>query len=89
MLVVPKSKYDALVVKYSILFNKWDSLVDRINDLGGEDFLDTATSSDDLFKQNVFSQDELRKLIQLCHPDKHDGKQIAQDMTSKLNGMRK
>ena len=89
MLVVPKSKYDALAVKYSILFNKWDSLVDRINDLGGEDFLDTATSSDDLFKQNVFSQDELRKLIQLCHPDKHEGKQMAHEITSRLNSMRK
>ncbi len=89
MLVVPKSKYDALEAKYTVLFNKWDTLVDRINDLGGENFLDSATSSDDVFKQNQFTQDELRKLIQLCHPDKHEGKPMAHEITSKLNAMRR
>lgn len=36
-----------------------------------------------------FSQDEIRSLLMLVHPDKHDGKESAKVMTQKLLRMRK
>lgn len=36
-----------------------------------------------------FSQDEIRSLLMLVHPDKHDGKESAKLMTQKLLRMRK
>lgn len=38
---------------------------------------------------NVFDDATLRKLISLCHPDRHGGKQTAQEMTALLNKIRK
>jgi regulatory protein YycI of two-component signal transduction system YycFG len=35
-----------------------------------------------------FTQDEIKRLILLCHPDKHQGKQIAHELTHKLLSMR-
>lgn len=35
-----------------------------------------------------FSATELKTLINLCHPDKHQGKQSAVSITQKLLGMR-
>lgn len=36
----------------------------------------------------TFDDDTLRKLISLCHPDRHDGKKSAQEMTAMLIEMR-
>lgn len=33
---------------------------------------------------NQFSKEEIKILINLCHPDKHDGKKSAQEITAKL-----
>ena len=38
---------------------------------------------------SVFDDATLRKLISLCHPDRHDGKQTAQEMTALLNNIRR
>lgn len=65
--------------EYQALRHKWNALVDRINTLGGES----------LFEQPQFTDDELRKMLMLCHPDKHNGKQMAVDITAKLNAIRK
>lgn len=40
-------------------------------------------------KEPQFSEDDLRRLLQLCHPDKHNGKQMAIDMTIKIQKLRK
>ena len=69
-------------VKYSILLSQWNSLVDKINARGGESFL-----YDEDKKQ--LSDDEIKTLINLCHPDKHQQKQSAVDITQKLLAMRK
>lgn len=38
-----------------------------------------------MFNQNSeFAKKEVSILLSLCHPDKHDGKQIASDMTRRL-----
>ena len=36
-----------------------------------------------------FTQDELRSLLQLVHPDKHGGKDVAVRMAQKINSLRK
>lgn len=63
---------------YFALLKKWNKVVAQINSIGGEAVL---TGS---YKSNQFSQDEISKLILLCHPDKHDGKPMANEMTAKL-----
>lgn len=35
-----------------------------------------------------FTKDELRSLLQLVHPDKHDGKESAVKLTQKINQLR-
>ena len=77
---VRASKYLRLQRIAEDLANKWSDLVDQINAKGGQNFLDNAV----LNPQPQFSQEDIRRLISLCHPDKHDGKQIAVEMTQKL-----
>ncbi len=63
------------------LLAQWNALVRRINDLGGEQFLKAP-------KPAQFTKEEIQKLILLCHPDKHDGKPMANEMTAKLLAMK-
>jgi hypothetical protein len=76
-----------IIDMYKELQDKWNTLVRRINEKGGEDFLERGVLPEDLPPQ--FTQEEIRRLILLCHPDKHDGKIIAVEMTQKLIRMRK
>ena len=69
-------------MNYYAIQAKWNVLIRRINEKGGEDFLDNATLKPK--QQAQFTPDELTKLILLCHPDKHDGKTMATEMTQKL-----
>lgn len=75
-------------VKHDELQAKWNGLVGRINKLGGEEFLQNAKLSKDN-KVSQFTDDELRSLLQLVHPDKHSGKQSAVTLTQKINSLRK
>ena len=74
------SKYERLQRITEDLTKEWNDIVDLINSKGGQNFLDNAV----LNPKPQFSQEEIRKLISLCHPDKHDGRQIAVEMTQKL-----
>lgn len=85
---VRESKYrEALIsakvweLKLQKLNREWNQLVRRINKLGGEQFLESGKAS---AAQAQFSADDIQRLLMLCHPDKHDGKQMATDMTAKL-----
>lgn len=60
--------------------DEWNTLVRLINAKGGQRFLDEAQ----LDASALLSKDDIRRLLQLCHPDKHDGKKIAVEMTQKL-----
>lgn len=89
-MIVLRSTYDSLRCKYwvlesqySTLMSKWNALVDQINARGGREFLDGARIG-----ATQFSQDDIKRLLVLCHPDKHDGKRIAQEMTQKLLALR-
>lgn len=48
-----------------------------------------AELSKERAKSGQFNQDELRSLVQLVHPDKHGGKEVAVRMTQKINSLRK
>jgi hypothetical protein len=67
---------------YEFAFRK---LVERINKLGGEEFLKRGEAR---LERAQLSDDEVRKLLQLCHPDKHGGKPLAEEMTAKLLALR-
>lgn len=84
-MIMLKSTHDMemmqMQVKYQILLSQWNSLVDKINARGGEAFLYGS-------EQKQFSDDEIKTLINLCHPDKHQQKKVAVEMTQKLLAMR-
>jgi hypothetical protein len=88
---VSSAKYNDLVRdtsyvvrEYRALLSQWNSLVARINKHGGEAIFDRPAKA-----TPQFTDDEIRSLIQLCHPDRHNGKESAVRMTQKLTGMRK
>lgn len=71
-----KRKYNNLVDKANQVFHQidyWQKLYQKASSNSGP-------------KQ--FTQDELRTLIQLCHPDKHQGKESAVAITQKLLRLR-
>ncbi len=65
------------------LLNKWNTLVDRINAQGGEALFNKEPTA------TQFSSKEIDQLISLCHPDKHDGREIATALTAKLIKLKK
>lgn len=67
------------------LNNKWNDLVDKVNAKGGQGFLEDGIIPNN---NHQFTQDEIKKLILLCHPDKHDGKPMAKELTDKLLKLR-
>lgn len=69
--------------EFSEVLGMYNSLIRRINRLGGEDFLRDATVNK-ASASKQFDKSELRVLISLCHPDKHGGKPSANDMTQRL-----
>jgi len=74
-------RYEHAVDAYNKLSRKWGKLVDRVNALGGEQFLLRGEAKQN---QSQFAAEDVQRLLQLCHPDKHDGKPMATEMTAKL-----
>ncbi len=66
-----------------IMVRKWNRLVKRINLMGGESYLSRREQ-----RRQQLSDEDIQRLLQLVHPDKHGGKQAAQEMTAKLLAMR-
>ncbi len=84
---VRQSKYDAAINlaaryirQYKSLLAEWNDLVQFVNDQGGRKAIRSRPSP--------FTDDEITKLINLCHPDKHGGKPMATEMTQKLLQMK-
>ena len=73
----------SLRVKHNKLLEDWNEVVRTINARGGQAFLDGEVTNSE------FSQEEIKTLIQLCHPDKHAGKESAVRLTQKLLTLRK
>lgn len=86
-----KTKYqlEILLGQYHALLQQYNNMVHRINKLGGEEFLNKAKIPNVVVKQEKqFDAEEIKRLIQLCHPDKHNGKPMAVEMTARLVKMR-
>ena len=66
--------------EYSHLLKKHNKLVDDLNAKGGKAFL--------YGPQTRLDSEDIKRLLILCHPDKHDGKRLAVEMTQKLLAMR-
>jgi hypothetical protein len=97
---VRKAKYEAALKKIEEFerdkawqVNKFNRLVREFNSLamwikvrGG-----TAVIDQQMAKAcNVtFTPDEIKSMIRLCHPDKHNGSTVANVITTKLLQMRK
>lgn len=86
---VLKSTYDeevatrrATQLALTAITKQWNDLVARINSKGGEAFLDGNAKDEKLTKSDV------TKMLILCHPDKHNGKKVATEITAKLNVIR-
>lgn len=72
------------------LLAKWNNLVEQINKKGGQAFLKRGVLPEKVPQPvTQFSQDEIKKLLLLCHPDRHDGKAMATELTQKLLKLRK
>lgn len=84
---VSQRKYDDMVQRaikaeasFYALKEQWNELVGRINAKGGAKFLRSAT----IQPVSQFTEAELTKLVLLCHPDKHEGKPMATEITQRL-----
>ena len=53
-----------------------------------DDLLKWLDGQENKQSESAFSEEEIKVLIRLCHPDKHQGKQSAVSITQKLLGMR-
>jgi hypothetical protein len=92
---VSRKKYDAMKMEYDALMTvavryatecralKIDKVVMR------QRIVELTRGATRQACNEQFSQDEIRSLLMLVHPDKHDGKESAKVMTQKLLRMRK
>jgi len=94
---VRKAKYDeakqkserletdnkVLRAKMNNLVTDYNNLIIWIRNRGGLEAIDSKMS------KATFSPDEIKALIRLCHPDKHNGSTVANVITTKLLQMRK
>jgi hypothetical protein len=79
-----KAAYHRIYQAYSKNYDEYNNLVNLLNHKGGKYFLDNAV----IGGTQQFTQEELRSLLQLVHPDKHSGKDIAVELTKKINLLR-
>lgn len=84
-----KSTYEEILldklnseIAFKTLLIKWNDLVDKLNEKGGDSFLNGK------IKKDQFSKEELRDLLILCHPDKHNGNEKSTKITQRIVAMR-
>lgn len=84
-----KRELESFKAKHSALTIRWNELVARVNAHGGEAFLDGDVPHPWLKKEELqFTQDELRSLIQIVHPDRNGGSEVSTRLSKKINGLR-
>lgn len=74
---------DKYRVKYLKEAQDYLSLAYRYRDL-----IDEYRELEAQANTSPFNKEDLNRLIRLCHPDKHNGRTVATDMTKMLLGMR-
>lgn len=65
-----------------------NELVQRINSLGGQEFLDGEVPHPYATVAQQLTDSEIKSLLQIIHPDKNGGSEVSMRLTQKLNGMR-
>lgn len=71
--------------QYRHLRREYDKLYMHIEFRGGQDFLDRAVLPEHAPKGGLeFTEKEIKQILSLIHPDKHDGKESAKIFTQKL-----
>lgn len=75
-----KRQHDSAVRSYNRLLREWNQMVELINKKGGQDFLNDGV---------VLSQNDIKDLLTLCHPDKHQNSDTSVRVTKFLLGMRR
>ena len=98
---VLKSKYKRLLSKHELLISEYTKLSreyydlvtkwERMNELLGEKGvleLGMLEFIENIRKNQIFSKEEIKVLISLCHPDKHENSKKAEEITKKLLSMR-
>lgn len=83
-----KACFVRLQVDHLELRRKWNDVMQKINAKGGEEFLLFGKLEGKVNTVHQFTDDELRSLLQLVHPDKHGGKESAVRLTQKINALR-
>lgn len=76
-----KAKHEALTMQHAHLMREWNDMVATINRKGGQAFLDSPPVS---LRSMFLSKDDVKRMLVLCHPDKHNGKESAKLATQKL-----
>lgn len=74
-------KIEELEYAYQHVVKKYNGIVEFINSRGGESFL----FSD---QEKKLDDNQLKKILMLCHPDKHDGSKLSNEVTRLLISMR-
>lgn len=72
---------------YLELQNQWNKLVDMVNRKGGNAFLEHGVMPSAVRNVSQFTDEELRSLLRLVHPDKHNGRDVATKMFQKIQGL--
>ena len=77
-----QAEHLALRVAYDQLLRQWNETAQKINARGGQAFLEGKLQPAQL------ESEDIKRLLMLCHPDKHGGKKMAEEMTQKLLALR-
>ena len=75
--------FEVLKRRHEELAKNWNDLVRKINHKGGESFLD----QEPIFGCQ-FNEYDLKQILILCHPDKHNNSEKSNIITKKINEIR-
>lgn len=74
-----------LSTEFKSLREKWEELVTKVNSKGGEAFLNHGELYGFNKSETQFTNEELKVLRRLVHPDKHGNSVSANNLTAKIN----
>lgn len=84
-----KSEFNRVVDKFNNSLDERARLIELIRAYDQKVvLLESEQKRKSASNAQTFTDDQLKKMIMLCHPDRHGGKQIAQDITALLNSIR-
>lgn len=82
LLDIAQAQTRQMISKYRRLLRDWNNLVDRVNAIGGEKALSGSVNALGIH------EDDIKRLLQLCHPDRHRNSDLSVEMTQKLLQLR-